>query len=191
VPTPVEIIKQEYDVIIEYLDTQKQPSLLNDLNKNFRKVLLLSAGSYFENQITNILSNFVRTKSNNDERIVNFLEKKAISDQYSKLFDWGRKDMPDSIGKNANTFFKLFGDNFKSQIDQELKPNSGDSPEEREIKKKLNDSIEAFIEIGHLRNILVHSNFAAYNYDQKTTEEIFELYKKAKPFLEYVENKLS
>jgi hypothetical protein len=190
VPTPVEQLKQEYDAIVEFLDSQHQPSLHNDLNKNFRKVLLLSAGSYFENQITSILSNFVRTKSNNDERVVNFLEKKAISGQYSKLFDWGRQNQPESPTKNANAFFKLFGDNFKSQIEQELKSNNGDTQEQKAIKKNLNDSIEAFIEIGHLRNILVHSNFAAYNYDQKTTEEIFELYKKAESFLDYVETKL-
>ena len=189
-PNPVEQIKLEYDELVDYL-TSQQPSLLNDLNKNFRKVLLLSAGSYFENQITSILSNFVRNKSNNDERIINFLEKQAISQKYHTLFSWGEKDKPESPGKNANTFFKLFGDNFKTQIEAEIKQKPADTPEQIAEKIKLNESIEAFIEIGHLRNILVHSNFAAYNYDQKTTEEIYTLFLKAEPFLTYLNTKLN
>lgn len=187
---PVEQIKFEYDELVEYL-TAQQPSLLNDLNKNFRKVLLLSAGSYFENQITMILTNFVRAKSNNDHRIVNFLEKQAISQKYHTLFSWGEKDKPESPVKNANTFFRLFGDNFKVGIEADLKPIQSDTEEQAKAKKALNESIEAFVEIGHLRNILVHSNFAAYNYDQKTTEEIFALFRQAEPFLFYLGKKLS
>lgn len=189
--TPVEQLKKEYDEISEYLKTQSQPSLYNDLNKNFRKVLLLAAGSYFENQITLILSNFVRNKSNNDERLINFLEKQAISQKYHQLFSWGKKDAPESPGKDANTFFKLFGDNFKSQVDNEITPQKLDNQEIINYKLKLKDSIKAFIEIGHLRNILVHSNFAAYNYDQKTSDEIFALYISALPFLEYLKYKLN
>lgn len=186
---PVEQLKEEYDELVVYLTTE-QPSLLNNLNKNFRKVLLLSAGSYFETQITLILSNFARVKSN-DERIVNFLEKQAISQKYHTLFDWGKKDTPESPGKNANSFFKLFGENFKTQIDTDLKPNQADNDEQKAVRKKINESVEAFIEIGHLRNILVHSNFAAYNYDQKTTEEIYSLFQRAEPFLIYLTEKLN
>jgi hypothetical protein len=189
-PNPVEQIKSEYDDLVEYLTTQ-QPSLLSDLNKNFRKVLLLSAGSYYENQVTNILSNFVRTKSNGDERIIKFLEKQAISGRYHQLFDWGKQDKPEDFGKNANKFFVLFGSDFKNEMETELKPKAGESSDEKLKREKIVASIEAFIEIGHLRNILVHSNFAAYNYDQKTTEEIFQLFQKAEPFLDYLKDKLS
>ena len=176
---PVEQLKNEYDAIGKYLSEQSEVSLLSDLNKHFRKVLILSAGSYFEHRITTILSNFVREKSNGDNRIVNFLEKQAISQKYHTLFSWGEKDKPDNPGKNANTFFKLFGDDFKSKREEEVKTNE-------ELKK----SIEAFIEIGHLRNILVHSNFAEYVYEQKTPVEIFALFQKAEPFLDYLTEKL-
>ena len=186
---PVEQLKHEYQLIAEYLEATQQISLLSDLNKNFRKVLLLSAGSYFEHKVTSILSDFARSKSN-DDRIVNFLEKQAISGKYHQLFDWGKKDKPDEPGKSANTFFKLFGENFKAQIDTEIKVVSTDTPEEKENREKIKSSMEAFIEIGHLRNILVHSNFADYNYDQKTTDEIFQLFQKAEPFIEYLQRKL-
>jgi hypothetical protein len=38
---------------------------------------------------------------------------------------------------------------------------------------------------------LVHSNFAAYNLDNKTAEEIFDLYLIALPFIEYMTVKLN
>lgn len=189
-PNPVEQLKTEYDELVAFVTVQ-QPSLVNDLNKNFRKVLLLSAGSYFENQITALLSNFVRAKSNNDERIINFLEKQAISGKYSQLFDWGKQDKPEDFGKNANKFFSYFGIDFRKQIETELKPKQTEQPEEKAAREKIISSIEAFIEIGHLRNILVHSNFAAYNYDQKTTDEIFALFQKAEPFLVFLNQKLN
>jgi hypothetical protein len=45
--------------------------------------------------------------------------------------------------------------------------------------------------IGHLRNILIHSNFAEYVYEQKTPQEIFDLYKAALPFLVFLKEKLN
>lgn len=187
---PVEQLKNEYDELVTYLTTE-QPSLLNDLNKNFRKVLLLSAGSYFEKQVTSVLSNFIREKSGGDIRVVNFLEKQAISGKYHQLFEWGKQDQPEGFGKNANKFFSYFGSEFKSQVDIDLKPKQNETEEDKTRREEINSSIQAFIEIGHLRNILVHSNFAAYNYDQKTTDEIFALFQKAEPFLNYLTEKLS
>lgn len=187
---PVEQLKNEYESIAGYLKDNEQVSLLSDLNKNFKKVLLLSAGSYFEHKVTSILSEFVRAKSK-DERIINFLEKQAISGKYHQLFSWGSKDKPDEPGKSANTFFKLFGEDFKKSIDAELKISNTEDAATREEREKITSSIEAFIEVGHLRNILVHSNFADYNYDQKTTDEIFQLFQKAEPFIEYLQKKLN
>jgi hypothetical protein len=189
-PNPVEALKSEYDELVNFI-TEKQPSLVNDLNKNFRKVLLLSAGSYFEKEITTLLSNFVREKSNDDVRIVNFLEKQAISGRYHQLFDWGKQDKPEEFTKNANRFFSLFGVDFRKQIEDELRPKMDESPQAKEEREKIIKSIESFVEIGHLRNILVHSNFAAYNYDQKTTDEIYSLFLRAEPFLLYLHQKLS
>ncbi|MBI3133649.1 MAG: hypothetical protein HYZ14_03140 [Bacteroidetes bacterium] len=187
---PVQQLKEEYDALVEYL-TSQQPSLVNDLNKNFRKVLLLSAGSYFESQITSILISFVKAKSNEDQRIISFLEKQAISQKYHTLFSWGKKDTPDQPEKSAAAFFRLFGDSFKRDVENELKPQKDDDENAIGRRAEIKISIEAFLEIGHLRNILVHSNFAAYNYDQKTTQEIYDLYLKAKPFLEYITQKLN
>lgn len=177
---PVEQLKKEYKAIEEYLLKHSLGALfVGDLNKHLRKVLILSAGSYFEHKITTILSDYVSAKSNEDMRMVNFLKKQAISQKYHTLFSWGEKDTPEKPAKNANTFFKLFGEDFKEEVDNDIKQQG-----------ELEESIKAFIEIGHLRNILVHSNFAEYVYEQKTPDEIFELFQKAEPFLDYLQNKL-
>jgi hypothetical protein len=176
---PVEQLKEEYSAIGKYLLDNREVSLHSDLNKHFRKVLILSAGSYFEHQITEILSDFASEKSNKDERVKNFLVNQAIKQKYHTLFSWGEKDNPNSPGKNANTFFKLFGNEFKDEIEKEIKADV-----------ELDKSIKAFIEIGHLRNILVHSNFAEYIYEQKTSDEIFTLFQTAEPFLKYLQEKL-
>jgi hypothetical protein len=189
-PNPVEQLKNEYKAIEDYLKEQNQISLVVDLNKHLRKVLILSAGSYFEHRITKILSGFVQAKSGGDSRIMNFLEKQAISQKYYTLFDWGKKDKPENPGNNATTFFKLFGEDFNEQAKSDVTIANNESEERKAEKTKLNESIKAFIEIGHLRNILVHSNFAEYSYENKTPEEIFTLFQTAEPFLEYLQEKL-
>src|SRR5258706_12290554 len=153
-PSPIDDLKKEFDTIATYLQENRQPSLVSDLNKNFRKILLLSAGSYFESEITAILSEFVKSKSNNDLRIVSFLQKQAISGKYFQFFDWGTHNQPDQFTPNANRFFSLFGEEFRKQIALDLRN-----------QLEVTDAIKAFMEIGHLRNILVHSNFAAYSYE--------------------------
>jgi hypothetical protein len=174
--TPVDILTSEYNAIVEFLNQNGQPSLSSDVNKYFKKVIILSSASYFEHQIQEILVNFITQKSNDDLRVLNFFKKKAISMQYHTYFSWGEKDNPDRPGKNANSFFSLFGQDFKNNAVERIKQN-----------QELEESMKAFIEIGHLRNILVHSNFAAYNLDNKTTEEIVSLYKKSIPFLAFIQ----
>jgi len=176
---PVESISKEYEGIVDFLKEQKQPSLQSDVNKHFTKILVLSAASYFEHQIQEILIEFVSVTSNKDLRVTNFLKKKAIGQQYHTFFNWGEKNNPRKPGKTANSFFALFGEDFKKELSEEIKNN-----------EDLDKSIKAFLEIGHLRNLLVHSNFAAYSLDFKTSDEIFVLYQKAMNFVKFVEEKL-
>lgn len=176
---PIEQLKLDYDNVSDYLQETKQFSYLNTFNNNFRKVLLLSAGSYFEHQITEVLTEYVTRQSNGDQKLVNFMQKQAITGKYHQLFEWGSQDELEKSKGNANRFWAFFGNDFKIQVTSDLKN-----------KEDISNSIKAFIEIGHLRNILVHSNFAAYNYDQKSTQEIFDLFKSACPFVDYVREKL-
>lgn len=178
--TPVTILNQEYQSIIKFLDQNSQPSMASDLNRYFKKVIALSSASYFEHRIQEILIKFISQETNNNSRAISFFKKKAIGMQYHTYFTWGEKDKPDRPGKNANTFFSLFGEDFKKEVELEIKQS-----------EKLELSMKSFLEIGHLRNILVHSNFAAYDIENKTTNEVYKLYENGLPFVEYIEKKLS
>ena len=177
--TVVDIIHQEYSSIIEYLNKSNQPSLVSDINRHFKKVLLLSTASYFEHEIQEVLIIFVTTKSNNNPMLVSLLKNKAISQQYHTYFDWGEKNNPDKPRKNANKFFSLFGADFKEEMNNRIKE-----------EEELNNSIQSFVEIGHLRNILVHSNFAAYDLETKTTDDIYNSYKNGLKFIDFLKERL-
>ncbi|NJM99210.1 MAG: hypothetical protein HC800_20585 [Phormidesmis sp. RL_2_1] len=179
VDTPVDILYKEYLSIVEFLDSNAQPSLSSDVNKYFKKVITLSAASYFEHEVQEILVKFINKKTNNDVAALNFFKKKAINLQYHTYFVWGEKGNPNGSGNNANNFFALFGDEFKEEAKKRVKQS-----------QNLQLSVKAFIEIGHLRNILVHSNFAAYDFDNKTTEEIVDLYRSSLTFISFVEDLL-
>jgi hypothetical protein len=173
---PVDILQAEYLSIVGFLNSESQPSLASDVNKYFRKVFVLSAASYFEHLIQDILLKFIKEKTNDNAPALNFFKKKAIGMQYHTYFSWGEKDDPDRPGKNANTFFSLFGEDFKKNAESRI---ASSAP--------LEKAMRSFLEVGHLRNILVHSNFAAYSFENKTTEEIYDLYKEGLIFVNFID----
>lgn len=177
--TPIDILYTEYLSVVGYLNENSQPSLSSDVNKYFKKVIVLSAASYFEHRIKEVLVEFIVKETNNHIPALNFFKKKAIGMEYHTYFTWGEKDNPDKPGKNANSFFALFGNEFKKQVEERLRQ----SPD-------LTVAMKSFLEVGHLRNILVHSNFAAYNFDNKTTDDVVDLYKNGIPFVAFIEELL-
>jgi hypothetical protein len=80
---------------------------------------------------------------------------KVLKRQYFSYFDWDNR--------RAGPFFSLLGE----IIGEKLKAESKVDP--------LKSSLEAFLELGFLRNCLVHQNFAGYVFD-KTNEEVYGLY---------------
>lgn len=175
----VDSLYTEYLDIVSFLNEKSQPSLSSDTDRYFKKIIVLSSASFFEHEIQNILITFIKVSTNDNIKIINLLKKKAIGGNYHTFFAWGEKNNPDKPGKNANVFFSLFGDDFKTEVKETIKNNID-----------LQNSINSFLELGHLRNILVHSNFAAYNLDNKTTEEIYTLHKESVYFIEFLREQL-
>lgn len=169
--TIIDKLFSDYSVLLDYLESNKEISLRNDADNNFKKVLLLSIASFFEHEITQILLKFIDKYSNNNSVIYSFAKKKAVDRQYHTYFNWDQK--------NANKFFSLFGDDFRGKIENDLRSNDS-----------LQKSIRDFIEIGSTRNELVHENFANFALD-KTSSEIYERYNSAKLFVDYLSDKLS
>lgn len=167
------IVEKKYDDfkdLLVFLDENGEISLRNDADNNFKKVLILTIASYFETEIFDMLIDFVNKKTNNDKITESLVKNKALSRQYHTFFDWDTN--------NANKFFSVLGEDFKKDAEKEIK---------RDVK--LDEGIQAFLEIGRIRNKLVHKNFGIYTID-KTAEDVFTLYSKAKNFVQFLSGKL-
>ena len=160
----IENIKNDHDKIKEHLSNNNMISLELTLDDVFKKNVLLSAASYFEDRITTILTDLYVSNYPEGRVLAEFVKNQAIKQQYFKLFDWGTK--------SAKRFFKLFGEDFNKHMQEKVQDDYC-----------LDDSIKAFLELGELRDKLIHNNLAAYSLD-KTPEEIFDLYEKATHFVE-------
>jgi len=168
--TIVDRLHTNFIDVVSFLKDKGEISFQVATEENFRKALLLAAASYFERRICDDIIIFAEETSSNSECLVEFVKNKAISRQYHTFFNWD--------SSNANAFFGLFGDSFRTLMTEEVE-NDGE----------LAESVKAFIELGRERNRLVHQDFGTFPLE-KTTDEIYELYQTALPFVQCILEKL-
>ena len=157
--------------LIAHLQSSREVTLALDAEQMLQKNLPLAAASYFEHHVSNLLRDFIRMKSGSSEEVLAFFEMKAISRQYHSLFDW---DKP-----NANKFFSHFGQNFKSRISAEI-----------ESSADLKSATRDFLELGNIRNKIVHQNYSTFVVE-KSAAEIFALFQSAERFVDFLRTQLS
>src|SRR6185295_19861448 len=114
-----------------------------DLDDKLKKVLVMAAASYFESEIRAVIEAFVTAAANGNVAVVSFVKTKAIERQFHTFFRWD--------GRNANTFFSAFGEEFAKSCIAAVKADAA-----------LAEAIAAFLEIGETRNSLAHLNFASF-----------------------------
>lgn len=166
----VSVFYDRQSALIAYLVQNRELSLAQDVEQMLRKNLPLAAASFFEHVLTRVLTKFAIGKSNNCAELVSFFEQRAVKRQYHTLFDWEKT--------NVNKFLSCFGESFKAAVSKEISNDDG-----------LCRAAKDFLEIGNMRNCIVHQNYAAYVTD-KSSEEIFSLFKSARQFVSFVEAKL-
>lgn len=154
----------------EFLLEKHSLSMAQDVEQLLQKNLPLAAASYFEHVVCGLLRKYVDQKSNSSPELKAFFEIKAIARQYHTLFDWDKN--------NVNKFLSHFGEDFKSSVSREIN-------EDTSLTKAAQD----FVEIGRSRNQIVHQNYAAFMGD-KSSEEVFNLFKSAERFIEFLEARL-
>ncbi|CAL9311964.1 hypothetical protein SUDANB135_04865 [Streptomyces sp. SudanB135_2055] len=98
-----------------------------------------------------------------DLKIVELVEQKAIRRQYHTLFDWDTT--------NAGRFWGLFGNEYKVGMKKHCQQDM-----------QLAQSIRAFLEVGSLRNRMVHNNYASFILE-KTLDEVYDLYRTGDGFV--------
>lgn len=158
-------LRSEYDELIAFCRSNNQVSFELYINNTYKKMLLLSAASFFESIIIKTIHDFVDNRSRHDSEVVAFLDNKALKRQYHTFFNWD--------SNNVNQFFGLFGDTFKKTAQQKIHGNN------------LIEAEEAFMVIGRERNRLVHQNFVDVQIND-TFEEIYAKYENACSFVELI-----
>ena len=162
---PILRLVAEHQDACEFLRESHQLSYAIALEREVSKALVLGAASYFEKRITTFIA--AMTTHLGDTRVTALVRLKAIKRQYHTYFAWDKRKL--------GPFKTLFGD----IVADALKKLTREHP-----TFKLDQ--DAFLEIGQLRNVLVHSNFATHTLDG-TTEEWITKYKSASRFVDCVE----
>ena len=160
----IEAMLEDHHRLIEILQSTDSVSLQATVESAFAKALLVAAASYFESRMTNAVLQIFQEETNGAESLVAFVRDQAVSRGYSSWFDWR--------SRNASQFFGKFGRGFRSFMDEQIKNDPN-----------LAQSIHAFMEIGSIRNPLVHQNYAQFNLD-KTVDEVHQLYESGLLFVE-------
>ncbi|WFB88935.1 MULTISPECIES: HEPN domain-containing protein [Streptomyces] len=149
--------------VLDHLSQQQQVSHHATLQTTLPKVLLLAAASEFEERVCAALRDHV-VEHTQDLKIVELVEQKAIRRQYHTLFDW------DTV--NAGRFWGLFGSGYKVGMKEYCR---------QDVELSL--SIRAFLEVGSLRNRMVHNNYASFILE-KTLDEVYGLYRTGGEFVQ-------
>lgn len=196
------IIDTRYEEIkrtLYYLSKAASGDLYQFNIDNFRKVLLISVASYFEEQVTMILQTFIENATQ-IRALQKFTITQSVNRKYHTWFNWE--------AKNANQFWGYFGEEFKAKITEEIRneqqgtevkiivfetsDNDNEEPKSIEVPIAVTkeEAIKAFLDIGNKRNQLVHNSFAAYSLNDTSLEDVYVNYKKGLIFINYLEEKL-
>ena len=164
----IEELWNDHRELVAYLQSDNQLQLSSRVEDAFSKTLIIAAASYFEVQLTQIIIDLYFEMTQGAEILVSFVRKQAIGRRFAQLFNWGDETQS---SQNANSFYRLFGSDFSDHMKQKIQDD-----------RALDESVKAFLEIGNLRNQMVHGNYADFKLN-KTVEDVYVLYKTASTFL--------
>lgn len=164
-PSPlVTALYQDHIELLTYLRSNDQISFSNTIEGVLPKVLLLAAASHLEMEMQELIMDYFNEITDQRKPAVSFVQRKAVSRQYHTYFQWD--------SGNANAFFALFGDDFKAAMNERIRKDVS-----------FAQPVKDFVQLGSLRNQLVHQNYASFTLE-KTADEIWDLYESACKFIE-------
>lgn len=162
-PQVIHAIIASHNEIVQHLLANGEVSFSATLESSVPKFALLSAASWTEDQVQRILVDLFEETLPETPHKVNFVKAAGIERRYHTWFSWDKS--------NANKFFSMFGLEFKKYCEEQIQNDP-----------HLTDSISAFMELGRLRNELVHQNFATFRLE-KSLDEVRILFTGAAAFV--------
>lgn len=131
-------------------------TIKNEYNDLIIKVLVITAANSFEKYLCSFLSDIL---SQGNIVRYHFINNQALMRKYHTLFSWDQK--------NANSFYSLFGDEFKKLMKEKISKSD-----------KLKQGEQDFLLLGHERNYVAHRGVKFADYT-RSPESIYELYNSA------------
>ena len=165
----VEELLRDHRELVEYLESGNSLLLRDRAESAFAKTLLIAAASHFEVRLSRMIMDLYLEMTQGAGELAEFVRRQAIDRRFTQLFTWSDNGKP---GRNANSFYRLFGDGFLTHMRQRVQ-------EDRE----LDESVKAFLEIGYLRNQMVHESYADFQLN-KTVAEVYGLYTSGARFVD-------
>ena len=159
---------RDHQELVIHLQSENQLRLISRVEESFTKTLLIAVASHFEVQLTNTIYDMYLEMTQGADVLAQFVRKQAIGRRFGQLFQWGDET---KSSQNANYFYALFGPDFKAYMQRRVQDN-----------RSLDDSVKAFLEIGNLRNQMVHGDYAEFQLS-KTVDEVYLLYQSATNFV--------
>lgn len=138
----------------------QDPSGLSALELTYPKVLLLASASFLEVATVEAVSQLFHRPEIPELRV--FVERRSLKHNFHSLFNW--------TTPTANGFFAFFGSDCKDRFTARKK-----------VDAEFKAAVDAFLEIGSLRNQLVHNNYAEFTLE-KTAGDIRDLHRTASKF---------
>jgi hypothetical protein len=154
---------EQAEALRDHLVDTEELSFASFVDDNFRKVLLLAVASAFEARLSQHVLDFARDQLSEDHPLAELVRIKAVERQYHTWFQWE--------SSNVHQFLGLFGEHFKNFSANRIAGSA-------DLQKACRD----FLELGSLRNRLVHRNFSAFSLE-KTTAELYALFTSACRFV--------
>ena len=130
----VDEIYQDVSGLFEFLRCQEQLEFLKFVDNSSRKLLLISAASYFEKRLSDFVIQLAEGVTSNDHVLVNLIRRTAVERQYHTWFAWD--------ARNANKFFSIFGGNFKDFAQKKISENESKIYQSRIFWKSAAKEIE-------------------------------------------------
>lgn len=162
-PAVVTALVADHESLREFLLQKSEISFASVLEATTPKLALLSAASWLEARLQEILVAYYESILPAAPHAVTFVKNAGIERRYHSWFEWDRS--------NSNKFFALFGPDFKRLCAEEVRTSD-----------TFELQMRSFMQIGSLRNSLVHGNFASFYLD-KSAVEVDELFRNAVGFL--------
>lgn len=167
---PIERMYEEHDELSRHLRATGKISWQTRADAQFAKALLVAVASHLEVRLTTCVIDAFKSATDGSDTLVSFVQKQAVERRYHTWFSWNEN--------SANSFFQLFGKEFKNAMEAKVKSD----PE-------LTEAVRAFLGLGRLRNELVHGDYATFSV-QETPDKVLKRYRTAARFVAWFEDAL-